>query len=166
MSSLNDDLLRDFKDQKEMIYQQVKLFDPMATRLRLPAAQKNISKPALITAEVLSYLLAAGAASGIFLMNRLQGIYIADELRKDPHGFHPQQSQYLYWGVCGMMGAIALLLLVVARCMRRIRLKNEILSFARLQTTEIAGELLKRKACIDTIEQRHFTELPSLHTSY
>jgi hypothetical protein len=166
MSSLNDDLLRDFKDQKEMIYQQVKLFDPMATQLRRPAAQKILSKSMLITSEVLCYVLAAGAASGIFLTERIQGIYIVDELRKDPHGFNSQQSQYLYYGVCGMMGAIALLLFIIGRCMRSIRLKNDILTFARVQTTAIAGEMLKRKACIDTIEQRHFTELPSLHTSY
>jgi hypothetical protein len=166
MSSLNDDLLRDFKDQKEMIYQQVTLFDPMATQLRRPAAQKLLSKDALVTTEILCYVLTVGAAGSIFLIERMQGIYIVDELRKDPHGFNSQQSQYLYYGVCGMMGAIAVLLFIIARCMNSIRRKNDILRFSRLQTIEIAGELLKRKACIDTIEQRHFTELPSLHTNY
>ncbi|RYE21759.1 MAG: hypothetical protein EOP51_14830 [Sphingobacteriales bacterium] len=168
LTSLQDDLLRDFKDQKEMIYQQITLFDPLGTRLRQPAAQRLVGKGALIFSEILCYSLSAGTiALGVFL-NKVHPFYILSELR------YKTEYRTLGWmnieafniAIYTMIGLIALLFYILARVMRHLRLKNDILHFAGKQIKELVGEHLKRKAAIEAIEQRHFTELPGLSVKY
>lgn len=162
--SLNDDLLRSFKDQKEMIYQQIELFDPLGTKLRQPAAQRLVSKTALISAEVLCYLLALGCIAGAFFLNMVFPFYLLDNLhlKTDLTQLDRQNIQYFTYAVYGAIGVVSLLFFIIARCMRQIRLKNDILHFAGKQMKELVGQHLKRKAAIEVIEQRHFTELPPL----
>jgi hypothetical protein len=162
--SLNDDLLRSFKDQKEMIYHQIELFDPLGTKLRQPAAQRLVSKTAMIFTEVLCYLLSLGSIAGAFFINMVFPFYLLDNLHLKTELTQPdrQNIQYFTFGVYGAIGLFAILLLIIARCMRQIRLKNDILHFAGKQMKELVGQHLKSKAAIEVIEQRHFTELPPL----
>lgn len=168
LTSLQDDLLRDFKDQKEMIYQQITLFDPLGTRLRQPAAQRLASKGALIFTEILCYSLSAGSVAFAVFLDKIHPFYILSELR------YRNEYRSLGWmnietfniAIYTMIGIIATLFYIIARCMRHLRLKNDILHFAGKQIKELVGEHLKRKAAIEAIEQRHFTELPNLPSSY
>lgn len=162
---LQDDLLKDFKDQKDMVYEQVKLLDPLATSLRKPAAQRLISKGALIFAEILCYLLAIGVIAFIFLMDKVYPFFVLTDIR------HKTEYKGLGWMniqgfsivVWGMMVLIAFLFYLLGRSARAIRLKNTILNLAGKNIKEITGQHLKRKAVIDAIEQRHFSELPNEH---
>jgi hypothetical protein len=162
--SLNDDLLRDFKDQKEMIYKQIEFFDPLGTRLRQPAAQRLVSKTALIITEILCYVLAIACIVFIFFTDKIYPFYILAELRfrTEYSQLGQQNIQYFAIAVYGLIAVAALFLFIVGRCMRQIRLKNDILHFAGKQMKELVGQHLKRKAAIEVIEQRHFTELPPL----
>jgi len=61
-----------------------------------------------------------------------------------------------------MLGLIALLFFVLAQNVRSIRIKNDIIHKAAKNIKILAGQLLKRKAAVDAIEQRYFVELPDL----
>jgi hypothetical protein len=162
--SLNDDLLRDFKEQKEMIYEQVELFDPLGTRLRRPAAVRLVSKTALIITEIFCYLLALGTiAAGVFL-DKLYPFYILSEIRnnKGYANLGWQNLEYFNLAIYCLLGIITIMFYLLGRCMRQIRLKNDILHFAGKQMKELVAQHLKRKAAIEIIEQRHFVELPPL----
>ncbi len=162
---LQDDLLKDFKEQKEMIYEQVKLLDPLATSLRKPAAQRLISKGALIFAEVLCYLLAIGIIAFMFFMDKVYPFFVLTDIR------HKSEYKDLGWmniqgfsvAVYGIIALVAFLFYLLGRSARAIRLKNTILNLAGKNIKQITGQQLKRKASIDAIEQRHFLELPNEH---
>jgi hypothetical protein len=164
MSLLNDDLLRDFKEQKEMIYQQIELFDPLGTQLRQPAAVRLVSKGALITAEIICYLLAAGSIAFAVFMNRIYPFYILSEIRTDKSysNLGWQNIEYFNLAIYGLVGISTILFYLIGRCMRQIRLKNDILHVAGKNMKELVAQHLKRKAAIEIIEQRHFVELPPL----
>jgi hypothetical protein len=164
LSGLNDDLLRDFKEQKEMIYQQIELFDPLGTRLRQPAAVRLVSKTALITAEVICYLFAAGTIAFAVFMNKIYPFYILSEIRTDKSysNLGWQNVEYFNLAIYCLVGLSTILFYLLGRCMRQIRLKNDILHFAGKQMKELVAQHLRRKAAIEIIEQRHFAELPPL----
>ena len=62
-----------------------------------------------------------------------------------------------------LLGIIALLFFILAQNARAIRIKNNILHKASKNIKTVAGQLLTRKAAINAIEQRYFTELPELN---
>lgn len=164
LSALYDDLLKDFKDQKEMIYKQIELFDPLGTRLRQPAAVRLVSKTALIGTEILCYLLVlCTIALGVFLQ-KIYPFYLLAEIRNDASyaklGW--QNVEYFNLSIYGFLAVITVLFYIIARFVRQVRLKNDILHFAGKQMKELVAQHLKRKASIEIIEQRHFIELPPL----
>jgi hypothetical protein len=162
MPKLQDDLLRDFKEQKAMIYDQLEVFDPMGTQLAKPAAQRLVSKGILIVSEILCYLLAIGAIAFAFFMTKMYPFYILNEIQ--------YKADYVKLGwvnvrmltICiyAIIGLVSLLLFAVGTSLRHIRLKNDILGFAGKHIKKLVSQHLTRKASIDTIEQRHFLELP------
>lgn len=165
-TSLQDDLLNDFKEQKRLIVEQIELFDPLATTLRKPAAQRLVSKGALIFAEVLCYLLALGAVAFAVFLNKLYPFYILSEIRVKPEfeSLGNTNMQLLQYSIYALIGIISLLFYFMARAMRHLRLKNDILHLAGKNIKELVGQHLRRKASIDAIEQRHFIELPEFST--
>ncbi len=162
---LQDDLLRDFKEQKKMVYEQVELLDPLGTSLRRPAAQRLASKGGLIFGEILCYLLAVGIIVFLFFMDKIYPFYIIADLR------HKPDYRSLGWlnievftvAIYAIFVVMALMFYGFARAARAFRLKNDILHLAGKSIKEIVGQHLKRKAAIDAIEQRHFLELPNEH---
>lgn len=163
-SRLQDDLLFDFKEQKTMVEEQLAVFDPMGTALSKPAARRLVSKGALIFAEVLCYCLAAGTVVFAVFMTRVQPFDIVPQLRFNPDivklGW--QRMEWFNMALYGLLGIIAILFYFLARCMRSIRLKNDILHFAGKHIKTLVAQHLKRKASLDATWQRHFTELPPL----
>lgn len=162
---LQDDLLNDFKEQKSVIYEQVKLLDPLGASLRKPAAQRLISKGALIFSEIICYLLALGCIAFAFFMDKVYPFFLISEIR------YKSEFRKLGWvnieaftfAIYGLIALITILFYVIARSCRAIRQKNDILNLAGKNIKVIVGQHLKRKASIDAIEQRHFLELPNQH---
>lgn len=162
---LQDDLLRDFKEQKKMVYDQVELLDPLATSLRKPAAQRLISKGSLIFAEVLCYLISVGIIVFLFFMEKIYPFFILSDLK------YKSEYRKLGWvntqafslSVYAIIALVAILFYGLARASRAIRLKNTILNLAGKNIKIVIGQQLERKASIDTILQRHFDELPNEH---
>jgi len=130
---LQDDLLNDFSEQKKTLTEQIELFDPLATSLRRPAAQRLMSKGGLILAEIFAYLFCLGTIAFSIFMNwlypfaPLQNVrYIKgmDDIRQ------LTEPEHFSIAVHGLAAFIALLFFIIARVVRSVRLKNDILDLA------------------------------------
>ena len=160
LTRLQEDLLREFKEERQMIGGQINLFDPLATSLRRPVAHRLANAGLMLLGELLCWLCVVGAAAFIIFIRSLPTplytLFTVDMQRAT----NPAALRNLQWAVYGMVAVIALLFLFLARALRRIRLKNGILFLAGSRIKTLVGQLLERKAAIDAIEQRHFLEIP------
>lgn len=161
---LQDDLLREFRDEKEMIAAQLDKLVPLGVALRKPVAARVLNKILLLSSEVFFYLVAAASITFIVFRDRLYPFYTLSRLRLRPEGIglSSREVEALYWSVPIFAVVIALSFLIIARCLNRIRRKNAILQMAGRDIKEIVGEHLKRKAVLETIDQRHFGILEPL----
>ena len=164
---LQDDLLQEFREEKQMIQSQIDIFDPLAVSLRKPAAQRLAKKGLILFGEFLCWLLFLTSVAACFFLNKLYPFYLLFELsipsRQEALG--KQNVQLLQWSVYGLILLCGLLFIVIARCLRRIRQKNDILSYAGKEIKTLVGQHLHRKAAIDSLEQRHFNELPEINNA-
>ena len=167
---MQDDLLMDFKEQKMLIYEQIELFDPLGDQLSKPAARRLADKGVLIFFEILFYILSLSAiAGGVFLVLLLTQASGNNHILLDyqfniqnPSEVSRDEIQQIFpFLTFAALGILTIVFYVLARCMRNLRLKNEILHFAGKQIKTLVGQHLKRKAAIEAIEQRHFEELPA-----
>lgn len=164
-TSLQDDLLYEFREEKKMINEQIQLLDPLVTTLRKPAAQRMLGSTVLILCELICYLLALASIAFIFFMNKIYPFYVLSDVlynSKYREDIGMMNITYLNIGTYCLVGLIAFLFFIIGRTTRTIRLKNQIIHMAGKDIKLIAGEHLKRKAAINVIEQRHFMELPGL----
>lgn len=162
LNKLQDDLLQEFREERKLIGQQIELFDPLALSLRKPAARRLAAKGLLIFGEVLCWAgILATIAFGIFL-NRLYPFFILFQLRRDEFSktLGSSNVQILQWSVYAIIAVAGLFLLFLARALRRIRQKNDILNLAGKHIKTLVGQHLERKAAIDAIAQRHFMDMP------
>lgn len=159
---LNDDLLHNFKEQKEMITEQIKIFEPIAESLSKPAAVHLLGQGTLIILEVICYILFLGSVAASVLVgtlvpfDMLDNIYTSLPLNSDGREYITLISFALH----GLVIVIGFLFLIIAFNLSSIRKKNKILSVAGKNLKTLVGQHLRTKAAIDTIEQRHFMELP------
>ncbi|HTN45143.1 MAG TPA: hypothetical protein VL098_02260 [Flavipsychrobacter sp.] len=165
-SSLYQDLVDDFKKQNELIDEQVAIFEPITKSLRKPAAQRLLSKSFLVILEIIFYCLFAGGVLFAFMLNHLVPFYILNTLKErgSATGFVVSDVNVLYWSIIGMTVLIAVLCWVVARLLRKMRLKNTVIYTVNKHIRVLLAQHLQRKATIDAIEKRHFTELPDLRS--
>jgi len=163
VTRLQDDLLHEFREEKRMIQSQIELFDPLAISLRKPAAQRLASKGLILFGELLCWALFLGAVAMCIFLNKLYPFYLLFELNRPEHlqAMGQQNVQILQWSVYVLIGLSGVLFIIIARSLARIRQKNDILHLAGSRIKTLVGQHLHRKAAIDTIEQRHFNELPA-----
>lgn len=167
LSRLQEDLLQEFQEEKKHISAQLELFDPLAASLRQPAARRLLHKGLLIFLEIIAYAVFAAGIAVIVFYRKLFPLYVLGNLYdKGLERFSAYETKSFFWLVMSLIGSISILFLVVARLLRRIRLKNDILNLAGKHIKTLVGQHLQRKAAIDSIEQRHFTELPQIPVSY
>ena len=160
---LNDDLLQNFKEQKELISEQIKIFEPIAESLSRPAAVHLLGQTTLVILEILCYLLFLGSGAFAFLLNKVPPFNVLREMSNHSAFVTEagvQNVLYFNFAFYGMIGLIALLFLILGINISSIRRKNKILSVAGKNLKTLVGQHLRHKAAIDTIEQRHFMELP------
>jgi hypothetical protein len=165
LTRLQDDLLQEFREEKRLITGQIEIFNPLAMSLRKPAAQRLAASGALIFGEVLCWLAAPACIAAAVFLKKLYPFYKMFEVR---HVAAPQPigtisgntMEPLQWAVYIMFGLLAVLFIVVANMLGRIRRKNAVLNLAGKHIKTLVGQHLNRKAAIDAIEQRHFLEMP------
>jgi hypothetical protein len=162
LTTLKDDLLAEFREERILIKEQVELLDPLATSLRKPAAQRLLSSGTLIITEASCYILSLGGLAFIGFLHKIYPFTILNELFYNAETRVKLGSQnLLYFILCiyglALMGVV--LVFILGRMAREMRLKNDILHHAATDIKTIMGQHLERKAVMDTIEQRHMLGL-------
>lgn len=161
---LHDDLLREFRQERELINAQLELLDPLAVSLRKPVAARIWSSIVLLVLEGLSWLGIAGVIAFCLVRDKIYPFNVLARLRikGSSVGFTESDMNSLYWSVVVFAGIIGILLYVIARNLARLRKKNAILQMASSRIKTVVGEQLKRKAAIEAIDDRHFGILEPL----
>jgi hypothetical protein len=159
---LQEDLIRDFQEQKKTISEQVDLIDPMATLLRKPAARRLFHAGFIVFMEIITWLLVLGCIAFALFMDKLYPFYLVNQITHDTslgERYHSYDLNLLHWGIRGLAIFAALLLFIIARMLGTIRLKNSVLHVAGRNMKLLVEQLLKRKAAMEGLEQRHPTEM-------
>jgi hypothetical protein len=157
-----EDLLNEFKEEKEIVQQQLDLFEPLSEKLRKPAAHRVLSTGTILIFEILCYALAGGMVALAVLMTKVYPFSVWDQLRykggmpatgEVPSMAGIQDFTSLLYGICGVM---AILFVLIAVMLGKIRQKNDILHAVGKDLKTLVGQNLKRRAAIQSIEARHF----------
>src|ERR1700761_8859615 len=80
LTTLKDDLLQEFREERIMINEQIELLDPLATSLRRPAAQRLLSTGTLIITEFSCYIVSLGGIAFIAFMHRIYPFSLLKEV--------------------------------------------------------------------------------------
>ncbi len=162
LTTLKDDLLHEFREERIMINDQIELLDPLATSLRKPAAQRLLSSGTLIISEISCYIVSLGGIAFVAFMHKIFPFSILGNVFYNApirNSIGTQGLFYLILGVYGIAAISVILMFIIGRMAREIRLKNDILHVAGKDIKTIVGQHLERKAALDTIEQRHMLGL-------
>ncbi len=165
LTTLKDDLLHEFREERIMINEQIELLDPLATSLRKPAAQRLLSSGTLIISEISCYIVSLGGLAFIGFMHMIYPFSIMGDIfynSKVRNEAGATNLAYFIIAVYGITAISVVLVFIIGRMAREIRLKNDILHVAGKDIKTIVGQHLERKAAHDTIEQRHMLGLSGI----
>ncbi len=158
LTTLKDDLLAEFKEERIMINEQIELLAPLAISLRKPAARRLLSSSTLILTEFSCYILSVGGIAFMLFMHLIYPFSVLGEIFYNPafrNKIGIPNLIFLISGVYGLTLIGVALIFIVGRLAREMRLKNDILHMAGKDIKTLIGQHLERKAALDTIEQRH-----------
>ncbi len=163
-SRLQDDLLQEFRAERDLVNEQLDLLDPLAVLLLKPIATRILHKGVIILLEIIAWLCSIIMIVFCVFRDKIYPFHILARMRikGTEYGFTNTDVQELYWSLTLFAIVIALLFVVVARILAKLRQKNSIIQMASGRIKTIVGQDLKRKAAISTIEQRHFDILQPL----
>ena len=162
LTTLKDDLLEEFREERIMIKEQIELLDPLATSLRKPAAQRLLSSGTLIISEISCYIISLGGIAFIALLHRIYPFVVLNDIFYNAQyrvNLGTTNLLYLILSIYGLALIGTALMFIIGRMAREVRLKNDILNQAGKDIKTIVGQHLERKASHDTIEQRHMLGL-------
>ncbi len=158
LTTLKDDLLAEFREERLMINDQLEILDPLGTSLRMPAAQNLYSSTSLFIAEYCSYVGSVAAIVFAVTMHRIYPFSLLNTVHYNPDArsaLAGTNITLLSASVYALAGVFAIGLLVIARLVRSVRLKNDILRNAGHDIKIIVSQHLLRRAAMEAIEQRH-----------
>ena len=159
---LQDDILYEFSQERQALTEQINVCEPLAISLRKPAARRLASATGLVLLEVICYLLFLGSLAQVFLVDKIYPLYLLNRLRYDERAREVitfNNASNLYWLVVCLMLGVGILFLILGRLLRRVRLKNAILSTAGRDIKTVVASLLNRKAALEAVAQRHHLAL-------
>ena len=158
LTTLEDDLLNELKQERRMIYEQIEVLDPLSVALRKPVAQRLMNTTLLTLAEILCYLLAisgilfAAMAHTIYPFSLLAKVYASKTVMSK---LGESDVNHFALALYAVMALCILLIFLVGRMARDIRKKNQILHLAGMDVKEMMAAHLDRKAAIDYLEVKH-----------
>ena len=158
LTTLKDDLLQEFREERIMINEQIELLDPLATSFRRPAAQRLLSSGTLIVTEFSCYIVSLGGIAFVAFMHLIYPFSILGDTFYNPelrNKIGAPNLTYLVLAIYGLAAISVAMIFIIGRMVREMRLKNDILHIAGKDIKTIVGQHLERKAALDTIEQRH-----------
>lgn len=162
LTTLKDDLLAEFREERVMINDQLEKLDPLATALRRPAAHTLLSSSTLFIAEFTCYVVSLGGLAFGALMHRIYPFNLLNKALYTPEVRNALGGPNLSLLIAATYVLLAIGIVgvfIIGRMSREIRLKNDILHMAGRDVKAIVGQHLERKAALKTIEQRHLLGL-------
>lgn len=166
LTTMKEDLLNEFREERIMINKQVELLEPLANSFRQPAARRLINSGILLLVELSCYLLSLGCIASLFTLMDLYPFTILRDVFNNPmikKGFTANDLTVLNLTIYGIGALLGILLFSMGRMARVIRQKNSILNIAGKDITTIVEQSLVRMAAIDTIEQRHYMDISGIN---
>lgn len=163
-SRLHEDLMKDFQDQKISVKEQMELIEPLVATLHQPAYKRMLHSGFSVFLSILLWIAAAGLIVYAIFYYKLPPFDLLKpliSLGMHQGDFTDFELNAVAWSVQGLIILIAVLLAIVARMLARIREKNVLLHAAAKGMKQLAEAQLKRKAAIESIEQRYLAELPT-----
>ena len=171
MSRLQDDLLQDFREQKELVDNQLELLGPLEARLHKRAATRLLGKGWLIFMEAVCYTMAGAMIALAVLKSKIYPLSVWEDMRGwvsvAMEGAMRDEVDSVSTKVnmdnfeivlTALFGLTALLFLIIGRNLSSVRRKNDIIHNVSKDLKILVGQLLTRKAAIQSIESRHFME--------
>jgi len=158
LTTLKDDLLQEFREERSIIDEQIELLQPLADSLRKPAAQRLLSSGTLIIAEISCYITAVSGLAFVAFMHKIDPFTVLRQMLYDSHvrgTIGAPNVTYLVAAVYGLALVCVAMVFVAGRMAREMRLKNDIINHAGRDIKTILGQHLTRKAVMESIEQRH-----------
>jgi hypothetical protein len=158
LTTLEDDLLQEIKEERRLIYEQIEVLDPLSVALRKPLPQRLMHNTLLTLGEIVCYLLAIGGivftavAHTFYPFSVLAKIYNSKSLMSK---LGTGDVDHLALAVYAVMVLCILLIFLVGRMARDIRKKNQVLHLAGMDVKEMMAAHLDRKAAIDYLEMKH-----------
>ena len=150
-TTLKDDLLAEFRDERIMINEQIELLDPLTAALRKPAALGLLSDTTLLLTEYICYLVSAGGLACVLFMHLIYPFSLMQEIFYNA-GLRERIGApniiYLTISVYGIAVLLSLFVFIIGRMARETRLKNEILNLVAKELKGILGLVLERKAAV------------------
>jgi len=158
LTTLKDDLLAEFREERTMIKEQIEILDPLATTLRKPAAIRLLSSSTLTLTEYICYCVSIGGIAFMAFMHLIYPFSLLGDIFYNSqfrNGIGAPNLLFLTIAVYGLVAISIFFAFCIGRMAREIRLKNEILNLAGKDIRTIVGQHLERKAALETVEQRH-----------
>ncbi len=165
LNRLQEDLLQEFKEHKQVIHSQLEIFAPLAENLRKPAAQRLVNKGTLILLEIVCYVLCGGMVALAVLMNKVYPFVVWDYMQykaqlPDVAAGNPSMGDMQNFTIVlhALCGLAALLFLIIGRNLSSVRRKNDIINAVGKDIKTLVSQHLTRRATIQSIEERHFMD--------
>ncbi len=159
-TKLKEDLLLEFAEEKKMVNQHLSMLDPLALNLRKPIVSRIWSNFQLYLFEALILLSIVGILAFCFLRDTLYPFYVLARLRAKTLelDISKHDMEGLYLSIYAIAAIMIFLLFILGRCLSKIRKKNTVLQQAAKDMKTIVGDLLKRKAAIEILEQKYLLQ--------
>jgi hypothetical protein len=166
LTTLKEDLLGEFREERIMINEQIELLEPLAISLRKPAAQRLLSSSTLILTEFTCYIASIGGIACTVFMHLIYPFSVLGKVFYNPelkNKIGNTDLLYLILAIYGLATAAIVFVFILGRLAREMRLKNDIINLAGKDLKTLLGQHLERKAALDTIEQRHMLGISGIN---
>ena len=158
LTALEDDLLRELEQERNMVYEQIEVLDPLSVSLRHPLSRRFLGNTILLIFEYLCYLVAIAGilftamAHTIYPFTVLNKVYTTKSIITKIG-----ETDFMHFSVAvyALLVLCVLLIFLVGRMARDIRIKTNLLQTVSIDVSEILAQHTERKAAIDYLEQKH-----------
>src|SRR5580704_15621582 len=118
LTTLKDDLLHEFREERIMINEQIELLDPLATSLRKPAAQRLLSSSTLIITEITCYITSLGGIAFMAFMHKIYPFVMLEQIFYNAQYRVNLGSENLLYFILGIYGLVligVILIFIIGR---------------------------------------------------
>jgi len=162
-TSLSEDLIRHFQEEKESLEKEIALVDPMASAIRKPAAAHFFQSSFLLILQCLAWILVLAGIGLILFMDKVAPFYYLSQMAHDNdiiQKYRQQDLEMLEWTIKGLVALLALLFFFSARMLGSIRHKNRILHLTGKNLKLLMERYFHRRAGIAQLGNKYPVELP------